>query len=118
MAFWKASVVVHFQYSSLATVLLISTQQQHRHCGYHVAIHCPAFFTTHYICFDSLARNLTHILLLFGSQTELSGCVSMLVAGNDRIQTIITQLEESCKTIKVETIKYLHALLTEKMDTQ
>lgn len=33
-------------------------------------------------------------------KTELSGCVSMLVAGNDRIQTIITQLEESCKTIK------------------
>ncbi|XP_071993191.1 E3 ubiquitin-protein ligase TRIM63 isoform X2 [Engystomops pustulosus] len=33
-------------------------------------------------------------------KTELSGCISMLVAGNDRIQTIISQLEESCKTLK------------------
>ncbi|XP_069827525.1 E3 ubiquitin-protein ligase TRIM63 [Dendropsophus ebraccatus] len=33
-------------------------------------------------------------------KTELTGCISMLVAGNDRIQTIISQLEESCKTIK------------------
>ncbi|KAG9493162.1 hypothetical protein GDO78_001201 [Eleutherodactylus coqui] len=31
---------------------------------------------------------------------ELTGCISMLIAGNDRIQTIIGQLEESCKTIK------------------
>ncbi|XP_075709580.1 E3 ubiquitin-protein ligase TRIM63 isoform X2 [Rhinoderma darwinii] len=33
-------------------------------------------------------------------KTELNGCISMLVAGNDRIQTIISQLEESSKTIK------------------
>ncbi|XP_060640444.1 E3 ubiquitin-protein ligase TRIM63 [Anolis sagrei] len=33
-----------------------------------------------------------------GQKTELSNCISMLVAGNDRIQTIINQLEESCKT--------------------
>ncbi|XP_077151479.1 E3 ubiquitin-protein ligase TRIM63 isoform X2 [Ranitomeya variabilis] len=33
-------------------------------------------------------------------KTELNGCISMLVAGNDRIQTIINQLEESSKTIK------------------
>ncbi|XP_075051650.1 E3 ubiquitin-protein ligase TRIM63 [Mixophyes fleayi] len=31
---------------------------------------------------------------------ELSSCISMLVAGNDRIQSILSQLEESCKTIK------------------
>ncbi|XP_044130095.1 E3 ubiquitin-protein ligase TRIM63-like [Bufo gargarizans] len=33
-------------------------------------------------------------------KTELNGCISMLVAGNDRIQTITSQLEDSCKTIK------------------
>nr|XP_008527288.1 PREDICTED: E3 ubiquitin-protein ligase TRIM63 [Equus przewalskii] len=31
----------------------------------------------------------------------LSNCVSMLVAGNDRVQTIITQLEDSCRVTKV-----------------
>lgn len=35
------------------------------------------------------------------SQTELSDGIAMLVAGNDRIQAIITQLEEICKTIEV-----------------
>ncbi|NXB44557.1 TRI63 ligase, partial [Leucopsar rothschildi] len=30
--------------------------------------------------------------------TELNNCISMLVAGNDRIQTIITQLEDSCQS--------------------
>ncbi|XP_063810828.1 E3 ubiquitin-protein ligase TRIM63 isoform X2 [Pseudophryne corroboree] len=33
-------------------------------------------------------------------KTELNSCISMLVAGNDRIQSILSQLEESCKTIK------------------
>ncbi|XP_075437513.1 E3 ubiquitin-protein ligase TRIM63 isoform X2 [Ascaphus truei] len=33
-------------------------------------------------------------------KTELSGCISMLVAGNDRIQSILSQLEESCKSIE------------------
>ncbi|KAM4700909.1 E3 ubiquitin-protein ligase TRIM63 isoform 2-T2 [Discoglossus pictus] len=33
-------------------------------------------------------------------KTELSSCISMLVAGNDRIQCILSQLEDSCKTIK------------------
>ncbi|XP_034975549.1 E3 ubiquitin-protein ligase TRIM63 isoform X1 [Zootoca vivipara] len=32
-----------------------------------------------------------------GQKTELTNCISMLVAGNDRVQTIINQLEESCK---------------------
>ncbi|XP_010155530.1 PREDICTED: LOW QUALITY PROTEIN: E3 ubiquitin-protein ligase TRIM63-like, partial [Eurypyga helias] len=30
--------------------------------------------------------------------TELNNCISMLVAGNDRIQTIISQLEDSCRS--------------------
>ncbi|XP_053562936.1 E3 ubiquitin-protein ligase TRIM63 [Bombina bombina] len=33
-------------------------------------------------------------------KTELSSCISMLVAGNDRIQCILSQLEESCRAIK------------------
>ncbi|XP_034269411.1 E3 ubiquitin-protein ligase TRIM63 [Pantherophis guttatus] len=33
-----------------------------------------------------------------GQKTELTNCISMLVAGNDRVQTIISQLEDLCKT--------------------
>ncbi|CAH2221581.1 E3 ubiquitin- ligase TRIM63 [Pelobates cultripes] len=33
-------------------------------------------------------------------KTELSSCISMLVAANDRIQCILSQLEESCKTVQ------------------
>ncbi|KAG8451304.1 hypothetical protein GDO86_003502 [Hymenochirus boettgeri] len=33
-------------------------------------------------------------------KTELNSCISMMVAGNDRIQCILSQLEESCKTIQ------------------
>ncbi|XP_009706492.1 PREDICTED: E3 ubiquitin-protein ligase TRIM63-like, partial [Cariama cristata] len=33
-----------------------------------------------------------------GQKTELNNCISMLVAGNDRIQTIISQLEDSCRS--------------------
>ncbi|XP_065506590.1 E3 ubiquitin-protein ligase TRIM63 isoform X2 [Caloenas nicobarica] len=33
-----------------------------------------------------------------GQKTELNNCISMLVAGNDRIQTIISQLEELCQS--------------------
>ncbi|KAM4797109.1 E3 ubiquitin-protein ligase TRIM63 isoform 2-T2 [Rhinophrynus dorsalis] len=33
-------------------------------------------------------------------KTELSSCISMLVAGNDRVQCILSQLEEYCKTIE------------------
>ncbi|XP_042700625.1 E3 ubiquitin-protein ligase TRIM63 isoform X2 [Chrysemys picta bellii] len=33
-----------------------------------------------------------------GQKMELTNCISMLVAGNDRVQTIISQLEDSCKT--------------------
>lgn len=35
------------------------------------------------------------------AQTELNNCISMLVAGNDRIQTIISQLEDSCRCTEV-----------------
>lgn len=35
------------------------------------------------------------------SQSELSDGIAMLVAGNDRIQAIITQMEEICRTIEV-----------------
>ncbi|NXQ91977.1 TRI63 ligase, partial [Nyctibius grandis] len=31
-------------------------------------------------------------------KSELNNCISMLVAGNDRIQTIISQLEDSCQS--------------------
>ncbi|NXS63660.1 TRI63 ligase, partial [Brachypteracias leptosomus] len=33
-----------------------------------------------------------------GQKTELNNCISMLVAGNDRVQTIISQLEDLCRT--------------------
>lgn len=41
------------------------------------------------------------LLLLVPPQTELNNCISMLVAGNDRIQTIISQLEDSCQSTEV-----------------
>lgn len=34
-------------------------------------------------------------------QTELSDGVSMMVSSNDRMQGIISQLEETCRTIEV-----------------
>lgn len=34
-------------------------------------------------------------------QSELSDGISMLVAGNDRVQAVITQMEEVCQTIEV-----------------
>lgn len=40
-------------------------------------------------------------LLSVPPQTELNNCISMLVAGNDRIQTIISQLEDSCQSTEV-----------------
>ncbi|XP_006120443.1 E3 ubiquitin-protein ligase TRIM63 isoform X1 [Pelodiscus sinensis] len=53
-----------------------------------------------------------------GQKMELSNCVSMLVAGNDRIQTIISQLEETCKTtednsrrVKQELCEKINALV-------
>uniref|UniRef100_A0A8D0GC30 RING-type E3 ubiquitin transferase n=1 Tax=Sphenodon punctatus TaxID=8508 RepID=A0A8D0GC30_SPHPU len=59
-----------------------------------------------------------------GQKTELSNCISMLVAGNDRVQTIINQLEDSCKTTEengrvvkqdlCEKFNALFALLEEK----
>nr|XP_047929057.1 E3 ubiquitin-protein ligase TRIM63 isoform X2 [Anser cygnoides] len=36
-----------------------------------------------------------------GQKSELNNCISMLVAGNDRIQTIISQLEDSCRSTEV-----------------
>lgn len=47
-----------------------------------------------------------HFTFLF-LQGELSDGIAMLVAGNDRIQAIITQMEEICKTIEV-SIKLLN----------
>lgn len=41
------------------------------------------------------------LLLSVPLQTELNNCISMLVAGNDRIQTIISQLEDSCQSTEV-----------------
>lgn len=38
---------------------------------------------------------------LLRPQSELSDGIAMLVAGNDRIQAIITQMEEICRTIEV-----------------
>ncbi|XP_024622609.1 E3 ubiquitin-protein ligase TRIM63 isoform X1 [Neophocaena asiaeorientalis asiaeorientalis] len=59
-----------------------------------------------------------------GQKTELSNCISMLVAGNDRVQTIITQLEDSCRVteenshqVKEELSRkfdMLYAILDEK----
>lgn len=35
------------------------------------------------------------------SQTELSDAIAVLVAGNDRIQALISQMENICRTVKV-----------------
>ncbi|XP_042296646.1 E3 ubiquitin-protein ligase TRIM63 [Sceloporus undulatus] len=50
-----------------------------------------------------------------GQKTELNNCISMLVAGNDRIQTIINQLEESCKTTE-ENSRQVKQALYEKFE--
>nr|XP_020014333.1 E3 ubiquitin-protein ligase TRIM63 isoform X1 [Castor canadensis] len=51
-----------------------------------------------------------------GQKTELSNCISMLVAGNDRVQTIITQLEDSCRMTK-ENSHHVKEELSQKFDT-
>ncbi|XP_072277900.1 E3 ubiquitin-protein ligase TRIM63 [Pyxicephalus adspersus] len=38
-------------------------------------------------------------------KTELNSCISMLVAGNDRIQSILGQLDELCKSVKENSQK-------------
>ncbi|XP_019368002.1 PREDICTED: E3 ubiquitin-protein ligase TRIM63 isoform X1 [Gavialis gangeticus] len=50
-----------------------------------------------------------------GQKTELSNCISMLVAGNDRVQTIINQLEESCRATE-ENSQRVRQELCEKFD--
>uniref|UniRef100_A0A8D0B682 RING-type E3 ubiquitin transferase n=1 Tax=Salvator merianae TaxID=96440 RepID=A0A8D0B682_SALMN len=45
-----------------------------------------------------------------GQKAELNNCISMLVAGNDRVQTIISQLEESCKTTEENSRQVKQAL--------
>lgn len=50
-----------------------------------------------------------------GQKTELSNCISMLVAGNDRVQTIITQLEDSCRVTK-ENSHQVKEELSQKFD--
>ncbi|XP_005993975.1 E3 ubiquitin-protein ligase TRIM63 isoform X2 [Latimeria chalumnae] len=57
-------------------------------------------------------------------KTELSDCIAMLVAGNDRVQALIGQLEESCKSIEnnsksqkqtlSEQFDFLYATLEER----
>lgn len=59
-----------------------------------------------------------------GQKTELSGCISALVAGSERVQAIISQLEESCKAIEEnsrqkkdslnEMLDVLYSILEEK----
>ncbi|XP_011810998.1 E3 ubiquitin-protein ligase TRIM63 isoform X2 [Piliocolobus tephrosceles] len=51
-----------------------------------------------------------------GQKTELNNCISMLVAGNDRVQTIITQLEDSCRVTK-ENSHQVKEELSQKFDT-
>ncbi|KAJ7304313.1 hypothetical protein JRQ81_011859 [Phrynocephalus forsythii] len=50
-----------------------------------------------------------------GQKMELNNCISMLVAGNDRVQTIINQLEESCKTTE-ENSQQVKQALCEKFE--
>ncbi|KAM9308380.1 tripartite motif-containing protein 55 [Gastrophryne carolinensis] len=59
-----------------------------------------------------------------GQKTELSDGIAVLVGCNDRIQTVITQLEETCKTVEenckrqkeqlCEKFDYLYAILEER----
>ncbi|XP_011837015.1 PREDICTED: E3 ubiquitin-protein ligase TRIM63 isoform X2 [Mandrillus leucophaeus] len=51
-----------------------------------------------------------------GQKIELNNCISMLVAGNDRVQTIITQLEDSCRVTK-ENSHQVKEELSQKFDT-
>nr|BAG60157.1 unnamed protein product [Homo sapiens] len=51
-----------------------------------------------------------------GQKTELNNCISMLVAGNDRVQTIITQLEDSRRVTK-ENSHQVKEELSQKFDT-
>ncbi|XP_074832391.1 E3 ubiquitin-protein ligase TRIM63 isoform X1 [Carettochelys insculpta] len=50
-----------------------------------------------------------------GQKMELSNCISMLVAGNDRVQTIISQLEDTCKTTE-ENSRLVKQELCEKIN--
>lgn len=37
------------------------------------------------------------------AQVELTDCVSMLVGNNERVQAIISQLEETCRSVDVSS---------------
>ncbi|XP_070586897.1 E3 ubiquitin-protein ligase TRIM63-like [Erythrolamprus reginae] len=50
-----------------------------------------------------------------GQKTELTNCISMLVAGNDRVQTIISQLEDVSKTTE-ENSRLAKQSLCEKFE--
>ncbi|XP_068773385.1 E3 ubiquitin-protein ligase TRIM63 isoform X2 [Struthio camelus] len=50
-----------------------------------------------------------------GQKSELNNCISMLVAGNDRIQTIISQLEDSCRSTQ-ENSRAAERELCERFD--
>lgn len=42
------------------------------------------------------------------SQTELSDAIAILVAGNDRTQALISQMEDICRTVKVRNVTVNH----------
>ncbi|XP_006862452.1 PREDICTED: E3 ubiquitin-protein ligase TRIM63 [Chrysochloris asiatica] len=67
-------------------------------------------FGTHKACEVAPLQNVFQ-----GQKMELSNCISMLVAGNDRVQTIITQLEDSCRVTK-ENSHQVKEELSQKFD--
>ncbi|KAG5265243.1 hypothetical protein AALO_G00240090 [Alosa alosa] len=53
-------------------------------------------FGAHKDCQVAPLNNIFH-----AQKTELTDCISMLVGNNDRIQGVISQLEESCRTVEL-----------------
>lgn len=45
--------------------------------------------------------------MFLSPQSDLSDGIAMLVAGNDRIQAIITQMEEICKSVEVSVTEII-----------
>ncbi|XP_041927323.1 tripartite motif-containing protein 55a isoform X2 [Alosa sapidissima] len=76
-------------------------------------------FGAHKDCQVAPLNNIFH-----AQKTELTDCISMLVGNNDRIQGVISQLEESCRTVEengrrqkarvCETFDHLYALLEDR----
>ncbi|MGH0141167.1 UNVERIFIED_CONTAM: hypothetical protein FKN15_027452 [Acipenser sinensis] len=73
---------------------------------------------------EALGSARVNSALSLSLQTELSNGITMLMAGNDRIQAIMTQLEDTCKTVEEnsqrqkqslsEHFDLLYAILEEK----